>query len=492
MKRALLTNLYIQKYTGSEFHILEIAKLFQVKGYQVTVATFEKAYPMLELFEEFEIETIECRTEELKETEYDIMFVQHFPVLDYLVSRYDLKCNQLIVSKLGIQNIYEELPVCAKDADLISCVSEECAEVVRQSISPEKVFVFKNCVNEAFFSVYAEKKNRILRKIAVISNHIPQELREIKEKEKWEIVYYGIENAPRLIDEKALQEFDLVISIGRTVQLCFAAGIPIYVYDYFGGPGYITKENLLLAEKHNFSGRGFPSRTTEQIIEEIESGYAKAKENLPDLHERAKEEYSYKIEFEKMYKKLQNIETKEIKKLCYYDEAGRNRIRAYAELLADSEVIEKNDFSQIYADYGKGYEEKDSIKWKAKENHNIKKSIKLEGAVKSIRLDPCNQPCRCKIHKVTIDGIIHMQEITALNAVKIEGEEAFFLTEDPQYLLYHTISEEAKEIGEIEIIYSWRPLEEEQKETLITYINQMQEKERKRIKSTIKRILRRR
>ena len=49
-----------------------------------------------------------------------------------------------------------------------------------------------------------------------------------------------------------LQQYDLVITIGRTVPRCLAMGVPVYVYDYLGGPGYLTEANFSLAERNNF------------------------------------------------------------------------------------------------------------------------------------------------------------------------------------------------------------------------------------------------
>ena len=90
-KKVLITNLYFQKFTGSELHVLEFAHLFKEKGYDVVIAVYKKSYPLLQELEEG-ITVIECQKEALKEIEFEIVFIQHFPVFDYLVSRYG--CDQ--------------------------------------------------------------------------------------------------------------------------------------------------------------------------------------------------------------------------------------------------------------------------------------------------------------------------------------------------------------------------------------------------------------
>lgn len=47
MKTVQITNLYFQKYTGSELHTLEIAAEFTKREYEVSVAVFSKTYPLL-------------------------------------------------------------------------------------------------------------------------------------------------------------------------------------------------------------------------------------------------------------------------------------------------------------------------------------------------------------------------------------------------------------------------------------------------------------
>jgi hypothetical protein len=47
----------------------------------------------------------------------------------------------------------------------------------------------------------------------------------------------------------------MVVTIGKTVQYGLACGVPVYVYDKFGGPGYLDRTNFAAAKRCNFSGR---------------------------------------------------------------------------------------------------------------------------------------------------------------------------------------------------------------------------------------------
>lgn len=165
-KKVLITNLYFQKFTGSELHVLEFAHLFKEKGYDVVIAVYKKSYPLLQELEEG-ITVIECQKEALKEMEFEIVFIQHFPVFDYLVSRYGLKYKRMVVSKLSVINAMENLPVCTQEAAFILCVSPECADMVAMQV-PEgtKIRVFQNCVEAEYFEgsgEYAGYKERWIR-----------------------------------------------------------------------------------------------------------------------------------------------------------------------------------------------------------------------------------------------------------------------------------------------------------------------------------------
>ncbi|HFG1713184.1 TPA: hypothetical protein ACGF0P_003675, partial [Vibrio cholerae] len=125
--------------------------------------------------------------------------------------------------------------------------------------------------------IYKEKKNEIKR-VIIVSNHIPQELRDvIKLAPEIEFTIAGIDDKVKLIDAEFLSEFDAVISIGYTVVTAIQAKIPIYMYDHFGGEGWLTGAIFSRSSHYNFSGR--PERkikSAQDIISELKNGFANA------------------------------------------------------------------------------------------------------------------------------------------------------------------------------------------------------------------------
>lgn len=110
----------------------------------------------------------------------------------------------------------------------------------------------------------------------------------------------GVGDDQKQVNSSLLSSYDLVIIIGRTVQQCFACGTPVYVYDYFGGTGYINEVNTQKAENFNFSGREFGKMTSDDLLKDILSGYEEDLENLNYLNYVAKERYCFETDFEKM------------------------------------------------------------------------------------------------------------------------------------------------------------------------------------------------
>jgi hypothetical protein len=66
---------------------------------------------------------------------------------------------------------------------------------------------------------------------------------------------FGAQRKPVAINGALLAQYDLVISIGRTVLLAAACGVPCIMADIHGSDGLLTVDNLDLVRTINFSGR---------------------------------------------------------------------------------------------------------------------------------------------------------------------------------------------------------------------------------------------
>lgn len=434
MKTVLITNLYLQKYTGSELHVIDIANEFKKHNYDVTIAVFSKSYPLLAECENFKV--VELSDKFLDNTKFEILFIQHYPTLDYLKTHYHIQYKHLIISKLSSFNGFETLPGEYKTADLISVVSQECKESI--SNLTDNIYVFKNSVSDNFFSL-PKRNTYTLKNIVIISNHVPEELYALKEQlNEYNVQIIGAGNTPTLVTPTILSNYDLVITIGRTVQQCFAAKIPVYVYDHFGGPGYITKENIQKAQDFNFSGRGFDKKQTQEIFKDIVNNYQDNLNNLTYLNDYTKENFSLTKTFNSMLQIVTNHTSNEFKSLNPYNEPENIRIQTYSEMMSFTPYIHAdylNESQFYYTDETNELNEQNSYSWPITNGYTIERHFNVSSN-EYFRFDPAKKPCKCKLVEIIVDNKkINLESISS-NRIHNDGSFDLFLTSDSSYTIY--------------------------------------------------------
>lgn len=481
--KLLMTNLFLCTFSGSELHILSIAEQFIRKGYEVTIAVFEYAYPLLSEAEKIGVKIINCVKEDIEDTYYDVFWSQHYMVADYVILKYKIKCKKLVVSKLGVTAGPETLPVFAKHANLITCVSEECKKNILNTMENGKnIYVFENYATEDFFKVYKENNIGKLKNIAIISNHIPDEV--IKAKEVLEmdgkcVQCFGTGYRKELITPEILEEYDLIITIGKTVQWGFATGTPVYVYDIFGGPGYIDRSNIDIARENNFSGRGFNERkNSEQIFEDIINGYDEALSNREYLNQIARDKFDLTKKFKEFYSILFKNNDLYVHDLSsYYSDL--EKIRCYDS----AEAYFRNGRYcplrvRVYFDKGKGIGgDADEIIY-ITPGEEITLVINIPTRVKRILFKPCEHACEVEILSVsTNDNVLDINMFKAINTFVKNGKKDLFFTNEASYIYENSFNQES-----IQIIFVVKKIDEIM---LYKYINETFGKNNLRLKEKL-------
>lgn len=172
-----------------------------------------------------------------------------------------------------------------KLADIILCNSQETFDVLRKYFddSIDKIKLFQNPAPVDFYEA-AQKCDKThserLSRVAIVSNHPPTELKEaalLLQKKNVLVNFIGMgQDVTARVTPSLLNNYDAVITIGKTVQYGLAIKKPIYIYDHFGGSGYLSKDNFQENEHYNFSGRSCEKKTAEQIADEIITNYLDA------------------------------------------------------------------------------------------------------------------------------------------------------------------------------------------------------------------------
>ncbi|YAF97657.1 MAG: hypothetical protein AB3A66_08375 [Nodularia sp. CChRGM 3473] len=300
MPKILLTNHHLIYYAGSELVTLDLATEFQRRGWNVTVATFRFGGDIEKNFNERGIKVVNVLNKPLSESEaeFDIVWSHHYPVLIKCLIEDSVKTKCLILSSLSPYEPLEAIPFFHSLTELVLCNSEETKQEIQNYIScnEEKLFVFKNSVPSNWFDILQDKFNASLKNIAVISNHPPAEILDAIEilKSKGIVTdLIGLSGKFQLVSADLLSAYDAVITIGRTVQHSMSLSIPIFCYDHFGGPGWLTPDNFQRAEWFNYSGRCCYQRfTSEQIVDHLIQGFHESKKYISFFKNYAIENYS--------------------------------------------------------------------------------------------------------------------------------------------------------------------------------------------------------
>lgn len=119
----------------------------------------------------------------------------------------------------------------------------------------ESAFAYPNSARSEFFD-YSYSRNSSLRSIAVVSNHVPEELRQfaiLVGDSGVNDTFIGKDDNYELVTPELPSNFDLIISIGKTVYYSLAMGIPTYMYNVDVLEGYVTKINYLDNFTSNFA-----------------------------------------------------------------------------------------------------------------------------------------------------------------------------------------------------------------------------------------------
>ncbi|BBJ00028.1 hypothetical protein FGKAn22_17200 [Ferrigenium kumadai] len=306
--RALIATHHLVDFAGSEISTLELATTLMSMGWEVTVAAILTGEPMIWEFHSRSIPLFNLLETELPidNQHFDLVWIHHLPVFHEIVLFRKITGSKLIYCSLSPYEPFEAVPALLDSVTLLLANSRENADhILSERGLPEgSVKIFPNSVPQHFWKVSKANYPSQPKKIALVSNHPPKEITElisILQQAGREVRHIGIKGEPLLVTPGELMNYDAVISIGKTVQYCFALKIPVYCYDHFGGPGWLNKHNFDLAYRNNFSGRGFSKKDSHSIIHELDAGFEKAVEQLEEHHEFAKNHFDLERNLKQMF-----------------------------------------------------------------------------------------------------------------------------------------------------------------------------------------------
>ncbi len=354
---------------GSEIVTLELSEYFMSAGWEVVVFTWFLSGQMKK---EFEKKNIFVTTDENDNnlSGADCVWVHHQAIPRIVLS--EAKTNKksplfIFFHMSASEWIYLEQPYIFELEKKLAAksvfVSEEARDfVIRKypSVAP-KTEIMPNLAPE-HYNDFRYDIDRKLEKILVVSNHLPKEVLELKElvdNSKLKIKFIGEGGKKLLITPEIISEADLVITIGKTVQYCLSEGVPVFIYDHFGGPGYLTEKNYIEAEKHNFSGRPFKKCSAEILFKKIQSGFDEAKKYQSKNIDYFRQRFGIKENLASLFKELK-VEERPVLSDEFFNSAISTLALVREKVIAENLLTIEKDrvlkISQERDNYIKAYE----------------------------------------------------------------------------------------------------------------------------------------
>lgn len=284
LRSALIATNQFARWAGSEMVATEFAEAFRDRGFDVAMFANAVSSELADPLRDRGIK-ITDKLEDLNVWQHDIVYCQH-TVFARLFEKPVPKRGTLPVFIFNHLSPYAPLEVPGPHfektfGDIILANSPETRAALLDH-DPElaaRAEVFPNPA-PARFQRGERPVSAVLGRLLCVSNHLPTEMRRALrhlEKAGVAVVRVGRKNTPRRISPTDFDEVDAVVSIGKTVQYALAARVPVFCYDRFGGPGWLSPENFEPAAEANFSGRCTRNpRDAEVLAADLLSGFAEA------------------------------------------------------------------------------------------------------------------------------------------------------------------------------------------------------------------------
>lgn len=284
----LLLTQNLQQYAGSERQIFELYDYFKKHNHRVVVFAQNIGKPIENYFQKQDIAT---DITQIKIEEFDFIWGQHLQFLSLLphltpckTRLFSVHLSPFLPIELASSPLMNEL-----GAHFIANSDETKNKLIASGILSNRIAVSHNATPDEY--LISTAPDTPLQKIAVISNHIPPEILAAVKilQKKYTVDVFGLQKQPIWITPEIINQYDLIVSIGKSIQYGILSNKAVYIYDHFGGCGFLNAENYNQARHYNFSGRDCQiKKTASEIAHEIEIGY---QENLKFIQQIDKKDY---------------------------------------------------------------------------------------------------------------------------------------------------------------------------------------------------------
>lgn len=295
--KILVANATLALLAGSETHTLTLAKQLKRMGHEIFGFSPELGI----IAEEMKKDNIPCYNnisvsgvkpfsfilEEKPQHDYDIIIANHNKIVEYLRNQFPR--TPIISTIHGIihksdNEIYPEHPALHSGVNQFISVSEEVQQKLRQDYNIDSLII-RNFIDLNYFKTKKRFSPKI-KQILINTNYNTKDDEEIKIF-KEVANHYGAKLAAVGMNfiistdmQKAIEDSDIVVGMGRSVLEGMAMGKIGFVHGRWGSAGIAHAGNIEEMRTCNFSGRNSKGlMVKEEIIDNIDKHY-----NLKNSH----------------------------------------------------------------------------------------------------------------------------------------------------------------------------------------------------------------
>ena len=308
----LLGNQTLSLLAGSEMWTLTLAKEFVRQGHNVTALGAELGLIATKL----EAAGVKCVKDfgdkngaapysfvmEEDAADFDIIICNHYEVTKYLHNQFPEV--PIIATVHGILHkdsetgeIWPEHPVTEFKVDQYISVSEEVQELMKTVYNLDSVII-RNPFDLERFKKEGEISDQP-KAFLINSNYHDVDspevklIKEVSDHYGATLTAVGVHFAPTFEVEAGIKIADVVVGMGRSVLEGVCMGKIGLVHGRWGTGGIIMPDNVEELRKVNFSGRGNPMMTAQEIIADIDQYYNQA--TVDYMHNYIKENNDVKV-----------------------------------------------------------------------------------------------------------------------------------------------------------------------------------------------------
>lgn len=257
---------------GSETYILTVAEQLQRLGHGVIIAA-EETGPMTDFASDRGLE-VTTRLTDL-EDRCDVLLVQDSIMSYRLADRYR-GTPQVFRAASDLYDLQLPPALPGLVSTIVVC-SERVRRRVRHLAASHTVHRLRQPIDTERFAP-AGAAATSPRRAVLLGNYLSGRRLEMIEtalaRRGISCEQVGARGTSTCSPEQAIWPADIVIAKGRAALEGMACGKPVFVYDHFGGDGWVTAERYPAMEADNFAGQSRGPLSTLPLLEQELDGYS--------------------------------------------------------------------------------------------------------------------------------------------------------------------------------------------------------------------------